>query len=305
VFGGTLMRCRDRWSIADPCVIFLAALLSMGAQATAGVGAVATQRDRHGRMRAPVFINGRGPFSLVVDTGANGSAISPDVVATLALDPAKFREVLLHGAAGSSKTQAVKVESIAVGDATLSNASVPIVTEALDGADGFLGTGAFSDKRVLLDFRQGNISVSDTRPSGEARGFIGVAADLSRARLVTVDTRVNGILVKAVLDTGAGGTVGNLAMRNLISKEPSVGTRDQIVGVTDEIRSGETRSMPPIVLGRMQIVGTRASFADVGIFDYLRWSDRPALLLGMDVLGQFDSMIIDYKAGTLELRPSS
>jgi predicted aspartyl protease len=305
VFGGTFIRCGDRWCIAASGVVFLAALLSMGTQAAALAGAVATQRDRHGRVLAPVFINGQGPFSLVVDTGANGSAISPDVAAALALEPGRFPEVLLHGVVGSPKRQAVRVESIAVGDATLSNASLPIVIEALDGADGFLGTGAFSDKRVLLDFRQGNIKVSDARPSSEARGFIGVPADLSRAQLVTVDARVNGIRVKAVLDTGAGGTIGNLAMRNLLPSAPSARTRDQIVGVTDEILSGETRSVPPIVLGTMQIVGARVSFADVAIFDYLRWSDRPALLLGMDVLGRFDSMIIDYKAGTLKLRPAT
>jgi predicted aspartyl protease len=289
----------------ESSVILLAALLSMGSETAAIAGAVATERDQHGRVQAPVFINGRGPFSLIVDTGANGSAISPNVVAALALKPGKFREVLLRGVTGALKMPAVEVESIAVGNVTLSNASLPIVTEALDGADGFLGTGAFSDKRVLLNFRLGNIRVSEARPSNEAQGFIAVPVDLSRARLVTVNARINGIVVKAVLDTGAARTVGNLAMRNLLPSESSAGTRDRILGVTDEIRSGETRSLPPIVLGRMHIVGAQASFADVAIFDYLCWSERPALLLGMDILGQFDSMIIDYKAGTLKLRPIS
>ena len=35
-----------------------------------------TLRDRIGRIWAPVMINGKGPFRLVLDTGASRSAVS-------------------------------------------------------------------------------------------------------------------------------------------------------------------------------------------------------------------------------------
>src|SRR5918993_608268 len=34
-----------------------------------------TRRDRIGRVWAPVYINGQGPFRLVLDTGANRTAV--------------------------------------------------------------------------------------------------------------------------------------------------------------------------------------------------------------------------------------
>src|SRR4029078_12026677 len=40
-----------------------------------------TRPDRIGRVMAPVFVNGVGPFAFVVDTGASSSVISPRVVA--------------------------------------------------------------------------------------------------------------------------------------------------------------------------------------------------------------------------------
>jgi len=43
-----------------------------------------TLRDRIGRIWAPVRINGRGPFRLVVDTGSNRSAVTTSVVEALA-----------------------------------------------------------------------------------------------------------------------------------------------------------------------------------------------------------------------------
>src|SRR5688500_7570856 len=36
-----------------------------------------TRRDRIGRVWAPVYLNGKGPFRLVLDTGANRTAVIP------------------------------------------------------------------------------------------------------------------------------------------------------------------------------------------------------------------------------------
>src|SRR5688572_17412347 len=38
-----------------------------------------TRIDRIGRIVAPVYINGQGPFRLVVDTGASHSTVSPQL----------------------------------------------------------------------------------------------------------------------------------------------------------------------------------------------------------------------------------
>jgi predicted aspartyl protease len=260
-------------------------------------------RDRSGRLRAPVFINGQGPFSLIVDSGANGSAVTAGVVDALGLSPNSAPQVVLHGVTASSKVASVRVDSLVVGETITRAATLPIVFDALDGADGYLGIGAFADKRVLIDFRRGRLEVSDSRPSGKGRGFIMVPADLSRSRLVTVDTSVNGTAVKAIIDTGAGSTIGNSAMRHLLVGLRPVGSRDEIIGATARLDLGQTYPMPPIALGALRISGTRVTFADVSIFDYFGLARIPAMLIGMDVLGQLDSMIIDYGAHELQLRP--
>ena len=57
--------------------------------------------------------------------------------------------------------------------------------------------------------------------------------------------------------------------------------------------------------GSLRILGARVSFGDMSIFDHLKLADRPALLVGMDVLGQLGSMVIDYGRNTVRLRPVS
>ena len=46
-----------------------------------------TRRDRIGRIWAPVYINNKGPFRMVLDTGANHSAVIASVVYHAAVRP--------------------------------------------------------------------------------------------------------------------------------------------------------------------------------------------------------------------------
>lgn len=47
----------------------------------------------------------------------------------------------------------------------------------------------------------------------------------------------------------------------------------------------------------------RVTFGDIYIFDAWKMTKEPALLIGMDVIGLLDSLIIDYKRKELHLRP--
>ena len=265
---------------------------------------VIVRRDAHGRLCAPVFINGAGPFDFIVDTGANGSAAAPAVVERLGLS--QPGEVLLRGVTGSEKARAVLVESLSVGDLSASDATLPILSEALDGADGFLGTGSFFDKRVLFDLRRNVIAISDSASQAPiAVDADAIPIDLSHARLVVVDAFVNGKPVTAIIDTGAGGTIGNRALLDLI-RDPQRGSRaDRIVGATPQTYSGDTCALPPLKLGPLWFAGARVSIADVSLFEHFDLGRRPALLIGMDMLGGLDSLIVDYGARTLRLRARS
>src|SRR3982750_2299306 len=86
-----------------------------------------TRPDRIGRVMAPVFVNGVGPFAFVVDTGASSSVISPRVVARLKLVPDPARAKLLRGITGSEVVSTVAVESITAGKIRLPKRELPVV----------------------------------------------------------------------------------------------------------------------------------------------------------------------------------
>src|SRR6185436_1327716 len=118
-----------------------------------------TLRDSIGRIWAPVFINGKGPFRLVLDTGATRSALLPRVARALQI-PMQAATMRVHGVTGSSDVSTVDVQQLEVGDLLMKSSRLPIVPDVFGGADGVLGNEALGDKRIFIDFRKDRIEIS-------------------------------------------------------------------------------------------------------------------------------------------------
>ena len=261
-----------------------------------------TQRDRIGRIWAPVFINGRGPFRMVLDTGASDSAITAPVATVLGLVPSSSHLVLLQGVAGSAIVPTVQVDSLTVGDLDVTSATLPIVADALGGAEGVLGTAGFSDKRIDIDFLHDRITIVRSHGQHAPIGFITLLLERSGPGLLMVPGSVAQVHVHAVIDTGAERSIGNEALRRALVSRHAQGTPDKIYDVTTHVQGGEMFESPPIMLGRIEIRGARITYGEVRIFEHWHLTREPALLIGMDALGLLDELIIDYQRRELQLR---
>ncbi len=168
-----------------------------------------TRRDKIGRIWAPVMINGFGPFRLVLDTGASRSAVNARVAEAIGIPPDPTQPVLLRGVTGIVAVPTIRVDSFSVGDVIVTPAVLPIVADALGGADGVLGTEGFADKRVYIDFGHDRITVTHSPATRARPGFISVPLERSAAGLLIVPARVGGVRVHAIIDTGGQSTIGN------------------------------------------------------------------------------------------------
>lgn len=261
-----------------------------------------TLRDRIGRIWAPVFINGRGPFRMVLDTGASDSAITAPVATVLGLVPSPSHLVLVQGVAGSAIVPTVQVDSLSVGDLDVTSATLPIVVDALGGAEGVLGTAGFSDKRIDIDFLHDRITIVRSHGQHAPIGFITLPLERSGPGLLMVPGSVAQVHVHAVIDTGAERSIGNEALRRALVSRHAQGTPDKIYDVTTHVQGGEMFESPPIMLGRIEIRGARITYGEVRIFEHWQLTQEPALLIGMDALGLLDALIIDYRRHELQLR---
>jgi hypothetical protein len=260
-----------------------------------------TRRDRIGRIWAPVYLNDKGPFRLVLDTGANRSAIIASVAQALGRDAAAAADVRLRGVTGTSVVHAVRVERMDVGDLRLEPVVLPIVLDVFGGAEGVLGNEGLRDKRIVIDFRRDSISIKRSRSEPAAAGFSTIPVTFVQNHLLRVDAMVGNVRTHAIIDTGAPETLGNLALLNALKRTAKEGEQTDIVGVTLDVESGQTALLPTIRLQGLSVRGARISFGDVYIFQHWRMTDEPSMLVGMDVLGVLEQLVIDYKRRELHV----
>lgn len=261
-----------------------------------------TLRDRIGRIWAPVLINGRGPFRLVLDTGATHSAVIASVAANLGI-ATQGKTVKLHGVTGSAFVPTIAVDSIEVGDLLINGAVLPIVADVFGGAEGVLGSAGMKDKRISIDFRRDRIEIAHSRRERPGLGFSSVPIKMERGQLLTTEARIGTVKTKAIIDTGAQTTIGNGALRELLIRRAREGQTQEIIGVTLDVAQGQSMPTPPVAIGEdLVIKGLHVTFTDTFIFEHWKLTKEPALLIGMDVLGSVDALVIDYKTREMHVR---
>lgn len=267
--------------------------------------ATPTTLDRIGRVVAPVMVNGRGPFRLVVDTGANRSTISSELAEKLGLDYASAPKVLLNGVTGSAPVPAVNIERVEAGDLLLENQRMPVVsTQIMGGADGILGIASLRDERILIDFERDLVQISRSR-AGLTADFLRIKAERIEPGLLVAKIRIGRTKALAVIDTGAEVTLGNLALMRALRAGQRKEQRDAattVYGATHDTHVGQRHPVPRITIGSVVIRDVRVTFGDFHIFEVWEMLDEPVLLLGMDVLGTVDTLVIDFRRSEIHIR---
>jgi len=258
-----------------------------------------TTRDHIGRVVVPVMINGRGPFRFIVDTGANHSTISPGLARELGLTPTQAPSIVLDGITGSAQVSFVTIDRLQAGDLTIEGTALPVVwASVMAGADGILGAAGIKEKSLLVDFQRNRVAISRGVEPALRASTMKVHAVRLAGGLMTLETRIGGVPVRAVIDTGAERTLGNLALRDALRARRTHGVlamMTSVYGATKEVESGEIQIVPPIVIDSLRITDVAMVFGEFHIFKVWGMQDQPAMIIGMDVLGTVASLSIDFK----------
>jgi predicted aspartyl protease len=258
-----------------------------------------TTRDHIGRVVVPVMVNGQGPFRFIVDTGANHSTISPGLARELGLKPAEVPSIILDGITGTAQVSFVTIDRLQAGDLTMESTALPVVwASVMAGADGILGMAGITEKSLLIDFQRNRVTISRGVEAATRANSMKLHAVRPAGGLMTLDTRIGGVPVRAVIDTGAERTLGNLALRNALRARRTHGALamlTSVYGATKDVEAGEIQIVPPIVIDSLRITDVAMVFGEFHIFKVWGMQDEPAMIIGMDVLGTVASLSIDFK----------
>ena len=251
--------------------------------------------DRAERMTVPVSIEGKGPFSFVIDTGAERTVISRNIADRLALEGEE--PAALMSIAGTSMVDMVYVPSLTLGQKSYEGLISPVLAAQHIGADGILGLDGLQNQRILFDFVLNQIVIEDadqerSRPTSRE---IVVTAKRRSGQLIFTDATISGIKVNVVVDTGAQISIGNMALRNrLLSRARELGDDKLLIAVTGATLGVEFGRVRDFRIGKARFASLSVAFADAPPFERFGLADQPTLLLGMDVLRKFDQVAIDF-----------
>lgn len=254
--------------------------------------------DKNRRMTVDVTINGNGPYPFIVDTGAEGTLIPRELAEQLSLRGGP--EVKIHSMGASKVVRTAVIPQLAANKMIVKDVVAPALTRSNLGAAGILGLPALKSQRMLLDFKAGSMTLT---PSDEAQEnwegeSIVVTARSRLGQLILTDASIDGDHVQVIVDTGNYLSVGNLALRRLLTARRAApfGGRApiELLDVTGNTTQVNYTIVDQLRIATLGFENVPIAFADAHVFTMLGLKRTPTLLLGMDVLRFFGRVSIDF-----------
>jgi predicted aspartyl protease len=268
--------------------------------------AIPSSRDKTGRIVIPVMINNQGPFQFMLDTGASRSVLAPHMMKRLGLTllPAD-QAVSLSGVTGQAIVPTTAVKRLEAGALVMEDLQMPVVSATMNGLDGMLGVDGLENKRLTVDFGNDKVIIEQSQNQHAGPDYMALPALFRYGRLLVIDAEVGRVKVKAVVDTGADGSLGTVALRQALQRkqaEAGAGAA-RVEGVTADVLISDLAYAPLIRFRGIEIQGVKIAYGNFHVFDLWDLESQPALLVGMDILGTVDVLVIDYLRREVQIKP--
>lgn len=262
--------------------------------------------DKDGRPTVPVTINGKGPFTLVTDTAAGGTALTQALVEELGLASDPDANVALRGASGQTSVQLYSLDSLVVGSIEVRPARATSLPHgAISDSRGVLGADTFARGRIEYDFASGRLNAGESRGATPA-GFTAVKARMTHRIFAIIPGKVGALDVPALVDSGARATLANVKMMKALGyaeDDPRLTLEAKPAGATGHVMRTWTGGKADVEVGGQVLREQKLVFAELPVFQPLGLDEGPSLLLGIDSLRRFDAVAIDYPMAEVQFRP--
>lgn len=244
-----------------------------------------------------LFVNGKGPFRVIVDTGGSITlSLDTELGETLGLP--RLAGGTVRGVGGKDAAWQTVVDELRIGDMVCKRVMTRVFgvrAAAAQSCDGILGTGVFGEARMTFDFADGKLVVepSSERPAAGRESDLRIIADSKLLAPVTI----HGEAATALIDSGADTTaLAPSLLKRLFPGEEIATIAAPMAGV------GSTEA-PGIAFVRgvdVEFAGRKFDrFGGVGldVLDTILSSHlgvQSDLLIGMAVFREMKSITIDF-----------
>ena len=264
-----------------------------------------TRPDLIGRIIVPVMVNGRGPFQFLLDTGANRTVLTPRLVAELGLHSSRDEAVTLSGVTGAQVVPTVWVDRVSAGALVLENQRLPVAYALGNDVEGILGVDGCANKRVLVDFVHHKVEIRSSRSVVTLAGVRQARTRFKFGLLMIAPGHIGGVRANAVIDTGSEYTLGNTALHDALHLHEQENRSDltEVIGQTLTQQFGARHLVRNLEVADTRTQLVNVVFGEFYMFKLWDLDKEPTLVLGMDLMGGLDTLVIDYGRHEIQFRP--
>lgn len=251
-----------------------------------------------------VFVGGKGPFLMLVDTGNSGDCfLRPEIIEKLGLR--EVGEARIYGATGTDTVRGYMAHDVVIGQIAREPDLAFAATDRVPrGLDGLLPVSLFGNHVTDIDFTTGEIRilVNGSVDRSQFRPIPCERARRSDGRLIA-NVAIDGVPAKLLVDTGAETTVllsgPYVAAHGLWNRAKHM---DMVMGGM----TSQTGAMRMIRAGAVKVGAFKFQDIPISLSDPKRPDAISEIdgLLGIELLKRF-TVGLDAGASTLWLKPNA
>lgn len=275
----------------------------VSAAAAAQASSTELRYDESGRPVISVQVNGQGPFDMVVDTAAQTTFLTPGLVEELQLTPVESDQTI-SGASGQAQVRIYAISNLSSDLFSVDGAMTPALPNAsVTQARGVIGMDVFLQRRLVFNREAGRLI--STESGATDTGFAPHPGHALAGNFIIVPVILDGIVVQAVVDSGAARTIVNDAARvalGYVENDPRLDQTHAVRGATEGATEARRTNIATFAIGPAMFEDVVVTFANLPVFGVLGLADQPALILGSDVLNRLPAYAVDFSRGELQVR---
>ncbi len=273
-----------------------------------------------GRVSTDVFVNGKGPYSFVLDTASSRTMLFEHLRQELGLLPADGSMLKVYamnniGTAIPVKPGALGLDKETIDGLTMGVLPDDVTTVGEQSADGILGMDALSHYFMVMDHDTLQVKLMDPNDPGATAYREWPSERLTPYQAQNMDitfwwmrAKFGGQTVTALLDMGSGITMVNWEAAEKLGLRRADFLKDKI---PQDLRDA-LGTLEPVVLVKglsiqvddHKLLDQTVIVANAKVFQYFGLDDRPAAIIGPALL-RSNSLAIDFGKRRIYIGPTT
>jgi len=194
------------------------------------------------------------------------------------------------------------VERLEIAGRSQRRVNIPVLPMPSQESRGVLGVDWLKSRRLVLDFKGKSLEIAPPKRETSSFNRVVVPARRRSGQLTMVDADMSGAPISAMIDSGSQVSIGNAALRRLLNRADAGRTRVEQVELTSLVGEkflGEMGYLPFLRLGGLTLGNVPVVFSEASVFKVWELTTKPAIILGVDLLAQFDAVALDFGRSTV------